>query len=241
MLLKELCGCHLQERYIHNCGEMAMNISTDQPSTEASIPSKVAGPDTIPNERHSLNTLSSHSSIMDLNAAPNGLSAKKREQRRSESQVWRPREALSSQRPSWASVGHHAIVDWRSPSRFDGESTIRVVRDPEEESDYDVENDSMWSSLESDTMPLLPKTSLELDEQNRKLEEYGLTPRAPASQPALPIRDPPGPPSWTERQDSMAGSDIDIQGGKEEGGAKKSRFIEHVAENAEVFKQLGIP
>lgn len=209
--------------------------------TGAVSSSTMTNPDTgAENQRLKIRVLGTHSSMMNLGELANGT---RREHRRSESQVWRPRDALLNQRPHWASVGHHAIVPWRSPSRFDDESTIRVVRGPEM-SEYDAENDSIWGPLDSDMIPLLQKDTLEdgdANEESSDAEERAS--RVPITQPAMPSRKPPLPPKAGFRQDSftaLADEHDSNHYSSSETKYRKSRFVEHVAENTELLQRLGI-
>lgn len=214
------------------------------PSAEASRPKACAD-----ESNSSPRIVVGRSSTMDLRESPRSSGGRTRELRRSESQVWLPREASSSERPSWASVGHHAIVPWRSPPRFDGNSSIRIVR--KSEGSYDAENDSIWRPLESDTIPFMEKETAEEDEHTEDSSTGVFEERkARVNQPAMPSRDPPSPPTSRDRQDSLTTiiGDDETSSSKEKKNVKpsvktekKSRFVEHVDENEELLRRLGIP
>lgn len=184
--------------------------------------------------------------MMNLGELPNGTSRSDRTHHRNDLQVWRPRDASSNQRPPWASIGHHAMVAWQSSSRFDNERTIRVV-DASERSEYDVGTDSIWGPLEVDNEPLLTGSEREEDDHG---DEFGCpadwlrTPKARASQPPMPVRCPPSPPiSGPGQHDRVASLERDLERERHPSSAtakKRSRFIEHVDENAEMLKKLGI-
>lgn len=129
---------------------------------------------------------------------------------------------------------------------FDSEHTIRVVEGPEK-SEYDAETDSIWGPLEAVTEPLLRRSEREEDgfgDESGYPTDCLRTPKARASQPAMPTRCPPSPPGLRFRRvrleyPSCRGLDkkADISKGME----KKSRFIEHVDETGEMLRKLDIP
>ncbi|KAF2167067.1 hypothetical protein M409DRAFT_22502 [Zasmidium cellare ATCC 36951] len=226
----------------------AIELDIERARAHASNQSPEVSPkDTADSTRHSLGMLTAPNSMMDLSESPSGGSRKRRQHRRSDSQVWRPRDASSRQRPSWASIGHHAIVPWRSSFTLEEtRSTIRVV-EGSEGSEYDVEKDSIWSPLEGETQPLLqeygPGKGGYGDETGCPADWLG-APRPRLNHPAMPSRCSPSPPTSGTCQESLADSppaQLKKQVATPRVTEKKSAFVEHLDENREVLKKLGIP
>ncbi|KAK4493706.1 hypothetical protein PRZ48_014891 [Zasmidium cellare] len=197
-------------------------------------------------KRPSLDAQGSSSSEIRLSEQPNGTAHPTRAHQRSESQVWLPEDAISSERPSWASIGHHAIVPWRSSFRSEENRTIRLVHQSDD-SEHGIDEESIWSPLESDIDPLLQSVGPQEDGRVDESVSYADWLRAPKpreNQPAMPTRSPPPPPPTSNLpQDSETAAvpeqlERECRPPKVE---KKSRFVEHLPENRKQLKKLGIP
>lgn len=222
-----------------------MKLAIDTSSTLPRASSPEVSPKDMTNKKRQSMSVHGSTSTMNLGELPNGISSSKRGHTRSDSQVWQPRDASWNQRPPWASIGHHAIVPWRSSSRLEGERRIRVV-EGSDGSEYDAETDSIWDPLEGDTGLLQQKSEREEDEHADEAghrADWLRTPKARAKQAVMPLRCPPSPPTSATRQDSLTVSlheNLEKDAHIPKVKAKNSRFIEHVDENAEMLRSLGI-